>query len=253
MTGRVYLVGAGPGAADLLTLRAARLLGQADLILHDALVSDEVLALAPRARKLNVGKRAGKPSTDQAFINRLLVRAAQRNKIVVRLKGGDPMLFGRAQEELDALNAAGVAVEVVPGISAGFAAAAEIAQSLTQRRVSRSVVFVTPAVAKGDAADESWAEAAAAADTVVVYMGKADAARVRDALMARGVAAARPAVLVESASRGAVIAGGTLGALEDVAARAGEGPALLLIGDAFAEAAARHAPGAEEVSTARRA
>ncbi len=253
MTGTVYLVGAGPGAADLLTLRAARLLGQADLILHDALVSDEVLALGLRARKLNVGKRAGKPSTDQAFINRLLVRAASRGKVVVRLKGGDPMLFGRAQEELDALNAAGIPVEIVPGISAGFAAAAEIAQSLTQRRLSRSVVFVTPAVARGDKTDEAWADAAAAADTAVVYMGKAEAARVRDALTARGLPADRPAVLVESASRGGVVAGGTLGSLETIAARAGEGPALLLIGEAFAEAAARHALNAQEVATVRRA
>lgn len=253
MTGTIYLVGAGPGAADLLTLRAARLLGQADLILHDALVSDEVLALAPRARKLNVGKRSGKPSTDQSFINRLLVRAALRNKLVVRLKGGDPMLFGRAQEELDALNAAGVSVEVVPGISAGFAAAAQIAQSLSQRRLSRSVVFVTPAVARGDKADEAWADAAAAADTAVVYMGKAEAARVRGALIARGLAASRPTVLVESASRGGIVAGGTLGALEAIAARAGEGPALLLIGEVFAEAAARHAQGDAAITTALRA
>lgn len=253
MTGTVYLVGAGPGAVDLLTLRAARLLGQADLILHDALVSDEVLALGIRARKLNVGKRSGKPSTDQAFINRLLVRAASRGKVVVRLKGGDPMLFGRAQEELDALNAAGIPVEIVPGISAGFAAAAEIAQSLTQRRLSRSVVFVTPAVARGDKADEAWADAAAAADTAVVYMGKAEAARVRDALVARGVPADRPALLVESASRGGVVAGGTLEGLNEIAARAGEGPALLMIGEAFAEAAARYAAGVDEVSTARRA
>lgn len=253
MTGTVYLIGAGPGAADLLTLRAARLLGQADLILHDALVTEDILALAPRARKLNVGKRANRPSTDQAFINRLLVRAAGRHKLVVRLKGGDPMLFGRAQEELDALNAAGVPVEVVPGISAGFAAAAEIAQSLTQRRLSRSVVFVTPAVARGDRPDDGWADAAAAADTAVVYMGKAEAGRVRDALVARGLPAGRPAVLVESASRGGIVAGGTLGTLDAIAARAGEGPALLLIGEAFAEAAIRHGLNTTEVSTARRA
>jgi uroporphyrin-III C-methyltransferase len=253
MTSTVYLVGAGPGAADLLTLRAARLLGQADLILHDALVSDEVLALAPRARKLNVGKRAHRPSTDQSFINRLLVRAAHRGKVVVRLKGGDPMLFGRAQEELDALNAAGIPVEIVPGISAGFAAAADIAQSLTQRRLSRSVVFVTPAVARGDARDDSWADAAAAADTAVVYMGKTEAVRVRDALIARGLPANRPAVLVESASRGGPVAGGTLDRLSDIAAQAGEGPALLLIGEAFAEAAARHALNVDKDSAARRA
>ncbi len=251
MSGTVYLVGAGPGAADLLTLRAARLLGQADLILHDALVTDEILALAPRARKLNVGKRAGRPSTDQAFISRLLVRAARRHKVVVRLKGGDPMLFGRAQEEIDALTAAGTPFEIVSGISAGFAAAADLAQSLTERHIARSVAFVTPAVARGDKADDAWAEAAAAADTACIYMGKGDAARIRDALIARGVAPGRPAVLVEGASRGGVVAGGTLQDLPSLAAQSGDGPALLLIGEAFAEAAIRHANA--EASTARRA
>lgn len=241
MAGTVYLVGAGPGSADLLTLKAARLLAEADLVLHDALVTDEVLALAPRARKLAVGKRAGRPSTDQAVINRLLVRAARQHAVVVRLKGGDPMLFGRAQEEIDALRAAGIAFEIVPGISAGFAAAAEIAQSLTHRRLSRSVAFVTPALARGATPDESWADAAAAADTVVVYMGKAEAARIRDALLARGVPARRPAVLVEGASRSGAIAGGALGSLEALAGHAGDGPALLLIGEAFARAAADHA------------
>jgi uroporphyrin-III C-methyltransferase len=241
MTGTVYLVGAGPGAADLLTLRAARLLGEADLVLHDALVTEEILALAPNARKLPVGKRANRPSTDQAVINRLLVRAARHHRVIVRLKGGDPMLFGRAQEEIDALRTANVPFEIVPGISAGFAAAAEIAQSLTHRRLSRSVAFVTPAVARGATGDEAWADAAAAADTAVIYMGKAEAARVRDALIARGVPARRPAVLVEGASRGGVVAGGSLATLEALATRSGDGPALLLIGEAFARAAAEHA------------
>jgi uroporphyrin-III C-methyltransferase len=242
MTGTVYLVGAGPGAADLLTMRAARLLGQADLVLHDALVSDEILALAPQARLLNVGKRANRPSTDQAVINRLIVRAAERHAIVVRLKGGDPMLFGRAQEEIDALRAANVPFEIVPGISAAFAAASEIMASLTHRKLARSVVFVTPAVARGGVADDSWADAAAAADSVVVYMGKAEATRVRDALVARGIPSRRPAVLVESASRPGHAIGGSLGHLEAMAGGAGSGPALLMIGEAFARAAAEHAP-----------
>ncbi|MBL8557334.1 MAG: uroporphyrinogen-III C-methyltransferase [Hyphomonadaceae bacterium] len=241
MTGTVYLVGAGPGAADLLTLRAARLLAAADIVLHDALVDPETLAMAVNARLLNVGKRAHRPSTDQSFINRLLVRSAQRHKIVVRLKGGDPMLFGRAQEEIEACRAANVPVEVVPGVSAGFAAAAEIMASLTHRKVARSVAFVTPAVAKGLDGDEAWANAAAAADSAVVYMGKREAARVRDALIARGVPATRPAVLVESASLGNGRAlGGVLAELDQLADAAGDGPALLLIGDAFARAAAEH-------------
>jgi uroporphyrin-III C-methyltransferase len=243
VSGVVYLVGAGPGAVDLLTLRAARLLAEADIVLHDALVSEDILALATKARLLNVGKRAGKPSTDQTFINRALVRAAQRYATVVRLKGGDPMLFGRAQEEIDACRAAGVTVEVVPGISAGFAAAADILTSLTHRKAARSVVFVTPAVGKGLEADDRWADAAAAADVAVIYMGKTQGARVRAALIARGLPPSRPVVLVESASRDAVApVGGALADLDAVAAHAGEGPALLLIGEALAAAAVQYAP-----------
>lgn len=241
MTGTVYLMGAGPGAADLLTLRAARLLSAADIVLHDALVDPETLAMAKSARLLNVGKRAHRPSTDQKFINRLLVRSAQRHTTVVRLKGGDPMLFGRGQEEIDACRAANVPVEVVPGVSAGFAAAAEIMASLTHRKIARSVAFVTPAVAKGLHGDDRWADAAAAADTAVIYMGKRDAERVRTALAARGVPLARPAVVVESASLGNGRAfGGALDDLDRLAGAAGDGPALLLIGEAFARAAVEH-------------
>jgi uroporphyrin-III C-methyltransferase len=239
MTGKIYLVGAGPGAADLLTLRAARLLGEADIVLHDALVDPEVLAMAKHARLLNVGKRANRPSTDQAFINRLLVRSAQRADVVVRLKGGDPMLFGRAQEEIDACHAAGVEVEVVPGVSAGFAAAADLLTSLTHRKTSRSVAFVTPAYARGLDADDRWADAAAAADVAVIYMGKSQATRVRDALVARGVPASRPAALVESASRAAKAAGGALAELPALAEQAGDGPVLLLIGEIFAESVSK--------------
>ncbi len=118
--GKVYLVGAGPGAADLLTLRAARLLGEADVVLHDALVPAEILAMAPQAQLVDVGKRAGGKSAAQAFINRRLGTAARRHRLVVRLKGGDPMLFGRAQEEIAALQEAGIACEVVPGVTAAW-------------------------------------------------------------------------------------------------------------------------------------
>ncbi len=237
MTGTVYLVGAGPGAADLLTVRAARLIAAADLLVHDALVEPEVLALAPGARKLNVGKRAGKPSTDQAFINRLLVRAARSHPIVVRLKGGDPMLFGRAAEELAACRKAGVRVEIVPGVSAAFAAAAEAQASLTQRGLARSVAFVTPTFGRGEAGDEHWADAAAAAESAAIYMGAAQAARVRDALLARGVPASTPAVLAENAGRAmARRRRASLGELTQLAALAGDGPALLLLGEAFADA-----------------
>ena len=135
--GKVFLVGAGPGAPDLLTLRAARLLVAADIVFHDALVHPDTLALARRARRVDVGKRYGKVSTEQRFINRSLVEAARSHALVVRLKGGDPMLFGRAQEEIDALAAHGIEVEVVPGITAALAAAACAKVSLTRRGIAR--------------------------------------------------------------------------------------------------------------------
>ena len=144
--GRVFLVGAGPGAPDLLTLRALRLLQQADIVLHDALVHPETLALASKARLVQVGKRCGRHATAQSFINKRLVDAARRYACVVRLKGGDPMLFGRAQEELDALAAAGITAEVVPGITAAVAASAALGVSLTRRGLSRHVCMVTPRV-----------------------------------------------------------------------------------------------------------
>lgn len=248
MTGTVYLVGAGPGAVDLLTLRAARLLASADIVLHDALVSQEVLALAAQARKLNVGKRASRPSTDQRFINRLIVRAARWNKIVVRLKGGDPMLFGRAQEEIDACRHAGVPIEVVPGVSAAFVAAAEAQTSLTQRSISRSVAFVTPVVASGDACDQAWLEAAAAAESVVIYMGIGAAERVRDALLARGKDPMTPVVLAENAGTAAARrTRATLSELVELAAVADGGPGVFLLGEAFRSASA------EQIGAALRA
>ena len=170
MSGKVYLVGAGPGAPDLLTLRAARLLGEADVVLHDALVHPDTLALAARAERIPVGKRCGRQSSAQRFINKRLVDAARRHRIVVRLKGGDPMLFGRAQEEISALEHAGIECEVVPGVTAALAAAADLGVSLTQRGAARSVAFVTPRVGEGEAPSQ-WARTVAAADTAVIYMG----------------------------------------------------------------------------------
>ncbi|WP_347327590.1 uroporphyrinogen-III C-methyltransferase, partial [Ralstonia pseudosolanacearum] len=145
--GRVSLIGAGPGAADLITVRGARLLGEAEVVLHDALVSPEVFQYCPQAVLIPVGKRCGKRSTAQRFINRQLVDLATKYQRVVRLKGGDPMLFGRADEELQALEAAGIEYEVVPGITAALAAASAIRQPLTKRGVARSVAFVTQAKA----------------------------------------------------------------------------------------------------------
>src|SRR5687767_169045 len=180
-TGTVYLVGAGPGAPDLLTLRAAEVLRRADIVFHDALVHPETIALAAQAEQVAVGKRSGRHSTAQRFINKRLIDAARTHRVVVRLKGGDPMLFGRAQEEIAALEAAGVPCEIVPGVTAALAAAAESGISLTQRGIARSVAFVTPRVAAGAPPNE-WAAAAAAADTAVIYMGAGEAATITAAL-----------------------------------------------------------------------
>ena len=161
--GKVYLIGAGPGCADLLTLRAARLLASADIVLHDALVGTEILELAPQARLVDVGKRCAKASASQRFINRRLVDSARRHRVVVRLKGGDPMLFGRAQEEIDALREAGIEFEVVPGVTAALAAAAQIDCPLTVRGASRSVAFVTPRLGRGEPGGDGWLRAATSA------------------------------------------------------------------------------------------
>ena len=197
--GKVYLVGAGPGAPDLLTLRAARVLEAADVVLHDALVHPDTLALAKRARFIDVGKRHGRISTEQRFINRALIEAARTHAVVVRLKGGDPMIFGRAQDEIDALAAAGVECEVVPGVSAALASAASLKVSLTRRGVARNVAFVTARHGKGEPEAE-WIAAARAADTVALYMASGQAAEIARELIAAGRGRSTPAALIENAS-----------------------------------------------------
>lgn len=229
-TGKVYLVGAGPGAPDLLTLRAADLLRRADVVFHDALVHPDTLALAAHADKIAVGKRCGKHSTAQRFINKRLIDAAKHHGVVVRLKGGDPMLFGRAQEEIDALTAAGVAFEVVPGITAAQAASAELGISLTQRGVARSVVLTTPRVGVDETASD-WAAGIDAGNTVVIYMGAGKAGEIADKLLSRGVAGATPAIIIENATlpeRRETRC--VLGTLEQTAQRKIDGPALIIIG-----------------------
>jgi len=238
MTGTVYLVGAGPGAPDLLTLRAARLLARADIVFHDALVHPDVVALAAAAEKVAVGKRCGRHATVQAFINKRLVDAARKHATVVRLKGGDPMLFGRAQEEIDALRAAGIAVEVVPGITAALAASATLGTSLTQRGTARTVAFVTPRVGVAERRS-AWARALGNADAGAVYMGAGDALHVRDALVEAGKAPATPIAIVENASLpDERITYATLARLPAAARTLGSGPALILLGPQFAAAAA---------------
>jgi len=182
--GTVYLVGAGPGAADLITVRGAKLLAKADIVLHDALVDPEMLALCPHAIKVAVGKRCGKLSSAQAFINKRLIDAAHQYQTIVRLKGGDPMLFGRADEELSALKDAGISYEIVPGITAALAGAASLQKSLTLRGVSRSVAFVTLAQASEDIeANTLQPIANPSADTLVYYMGRKDAAKIAKQLL----------------------------------------------------------------------
>ena len=239
--GKVYLVGAGPGAADLLTVRAARILATADIVFHDALVEQDVLDLAPNALRVAVGKRCGAHSTSQRFINKRLVDAALRHRVVVRLKGGDPMLFGRAQEEIDALRAAGIAFEIVPGVTAALAAASDLEVSLTRRGIARSVTMVTPRVGEGESA-HAWARAAASADTAVIYMGAGQADAIADALCEHGVSPDTPVVLVENAGRDTEShCAGTLGGLSDLAATRGRGPVVIVLGEvarALAEDAA---------------
>jgi uroporphyrin-III C-methyltransferase len=183
--GKVFLVGAGPGAVDLITVRGAKLLEQADIVFYDALVDPEMLNLCPQAVQVAVGKRCGKLSSAQQFINKRLVDAAQKYQIIVRLKGGDPMLFGRADEEIQALKDADIAVEVVPGITAALAGAASIQKSLTLRGISRSVAFVTLAQAT-QGTQQSISNSPItnpSADTLVYYMGRKDAAKIAEQLI----------------------------------------------------------------------
>jgi len=236
--GKVYLVGAGPGAPDLLTLRAARLLEAADVVLHDALVHPDTLALARRARLVDVGKRYGKVSTEQRFINRALLEAARTHAIVVRLKGGDPMLFGRAQEELEALAQAGIECEVVPGVTAALAAAAATRVSLTRRGIARTVAFLTPRVGRDEAAS-AWLPAAMGADTVVLYMAAGASQSIATELIAAGKPADMPAVVVESATLpGEQRHFTTLAALAAEALPRAHGPVVMALGEVFRDRAA---------------
>ena len=238
ITGKVYLVGAGPGAPDLLTLRAADILKRADIVFHDALVHPGVLALARHAETVAVGKRCGRHRTAQRFINKRLIDAAHKYRTVVRLKGGDPMLFGRAQEEIAALEAAGLSYEVVPGVTAALAAGAEAGISLTQRGVARSVAFVTARVGEGEA-PSNWAKNAAAADTAVVYMGAGQAEAVAAALVAAGAPHDLPVLVVENATlpeaRRIAL---TLRDLPQLARHELTGPTLIMLGRVFAPALA---------------
>lgn len=195
--GKVWLVGAGPGAADLITVRGARVLAEAEVVLHDALVTADLLALCPQADLLSVGKRSGQRSTAQPLINQRIIECAFRYDRIVRLKGGDPMLFGRADEELNALETANVPYEIVPGITTAFAAAASIRQPLTKRGVARNVAFFTSTTAP----NEPNQAALPGCDTLVQYMGGQEAIATARRLLERGKPATTPVIAIENVSR----------------------------------------------------
>jgi len=231
-TGTVFLVGAGPGDPDLLTLRALQVLQDADVVLYDELVTDEILDRARRdAVRVNVGKRRGAPGIGQSEISRRMVEAARAGQRVVRLKGGDPFVFGRGGEELEHLRNAGVPVVVVPGISAAFGCAAEIGLPLTFRNEASRLTFITAQRAAETAAID-WSGLADEDTTLVVYMGLTSAGAVRDGLMAAGRSASTPAAVLGRGTRNdAQTMVGRLEQLPELAAAAGDGPALLVIGE----------------------
>lgn len=238
-TGKVLLVGAGPGAADLMTVRALRAVQGAQALLYDALVPDEILALAPAGcLRIQTGKRAGKASMKQQTINRLMLRLARRGLEVVRLKGGDPSVFGRCGEERDFLEAHGIAVDVVPGVTAASAAAAQFGFPLTHRGEARRVAFATARVHDGAVVDEGWTGLADAETTVALYMARDSAGPAAERLIGGGRSPATPALAVENAGRpDARLVRTTLGGLaQALAVCAFTGPVVLVIGQAAAHA-----------------
>jgi uroporphyrin-III C-methyltransferase len=230
-TGRVHLVGAGPGDPDLLTLRAARLIMAADLVVHDGLVSPEILAMAhPRARLVSVAKRRSRHTMPQEDINALLVREACAGKEVVRLKGGDPFVFGRGGEELEACRAAGVEVDVVPGITSALGAAAAAQIALTHRESASAVTFVA-GQCKGLSAQD-WSGLAGHGRTLVIFMGVATSAEISEKLIADGVAPDMPVAVIENATRPdmRVLRTPLAGLADCVAAEKVRSPALIVVG-----------------------
>lgn len=244
--GTVWLVGAGPGDPDLLTRKAERLIRAATVVFHDALVGPGVLDLIPAGvRLINVGKRSGRHSKDQTTIDRLIVAAALAGERVVRLKGGDPSIFGRATEELTACHDAGVPVSVCPGVTAASAAAASLCRSLTLRGLSRKLVFATAHVRGDQPLALDWQSLADPSATLAIYMGKSAAESLSRELIAAGLRADTPVALVQSASLPEETQLVTQLDLLPLAATAlpGTGPMLMLIGRALQRHAARDVSG----------
>jgi uroporphyrin-III C-methyltransferase len=242
--GTVSLVGAGPGAADLLTLRALKAIRAAEALLYDALVGEEILALAPAGcLRLQVGKRAGRASMSQQTINRLMLRLARRGLRVVRLKGGDPSIFGRSGEEAEFLRRQGVEVDVVPGVTAASAAAAQFGFPLTHRGEARRLVLATVRTQDGELTEGGWSALADPEATVALYMGREGAGQAAARMIAEGRSPSTPAVAIENASHPeARIVHARLDALGEAVDAAGfTGPVLLVIGDVAGRAAALEA------------
>ncbi len=237
LQGQVTLVGAGPGDPDLLTIAAQRALMDADIVLYDALVSPEILDRVRRdAERVSVGKRKGRHSIGQDEINSLLAEHAQTGRRVVRLKAGDPFIFGRGGEEMDYLKERGIAVSVIPGITAALGCAASAGIPLTHRELSHGLSLVSGQLKDGE--DEfGWADRAAKGETVVVYMGLSQAVHIRDRLIAAGVSPALPVALIENGTRrDQQVSAGALTTLPGLAAQHGSGPVLLIIGKVAAYA-----------------
>ena len=233
--GSVWLVGAGPGDPELLTIKALKALQRTDVVIHDGLVSDEVLDLAPAAaRRISVAKRKSRHSYGQDEINRMLVAFAREGLTVVRLKGGDPFIFGRGGEELEACREAGVECLIVPGVTAALAAGASAGAPLTHRGSAQAVTFVTGHAAAGGEPELDWVSLAKANQTVVIYMGLSTAPAIAARLMAAGRIGSTPALIVENVSRAderRVLT--NLAGLAKAAAGL-SGPALLIVGEAMA-------------------
>ena len=232
--GIVHIVGAGPGDPELMTLKALRLIQEADVVYYDRLVSDEILALIRRdADRVPVGKSKGDHSVPQETIHELLIASAQEGKRVVRLKGGDPFIFGRGGEELEAVRAAGVAATVVPGISSALGCAAAAGLPLTHRDHAQSLTFVTGHAKAGGVPDLDWGSLARPAQTVVVFMGVGTSATIAEKIIAAGRAPSTPVAVIENGTReNEIRVFGTLAELPHLIQRAGiKGPALLVIGE----------------------
>ncbi|MDA7948576.1 MAG: uroporphyrinogen-III C-methyltransferase [Hyphomicrobiaceae bacterium] len=242
MVGRVFLVGAGPGDVELLTLKAVRLIQDCDVLVYDRLVSDDILDLAPAsAERFDVGKRPYCHPVPQDEINALLLSLARRGRSVVRLKGGDPLMFGRGGEEALILRAAGVTYEVVPGITAAQGAAAAARLPLTHRGLASSVRYLTGHSRADAELDFDWEGLADPDTTLVVYMGLANIAKIARALLAHGRSATTPVLAVSNATRPEERRfATTLGGLPCAAKVAGlESPVVFIIGDVVAVAQAQ--------------